>query len=283
MLDAANAPRIPLSVAEGITLRTGDMWHEWLTSQLASTGHPFMSELRLTDFMPEGWGGRADWVIFDPSRRAWVLGDIKTVTGDGMFWVERQGAKENHVWQLSAYWHALVEMGLPMLRGFFVLYWPKGPATNKEVTVEASIQECDPLDESLVRGRMEERWALTKAYLDNREKLVVEAYRRDPGSEPPYVTDLLAAPIEREQKIEWDYTAHNFAVKLVPHWSTRFCPYEDELCDCSTQGKTKIGHYDLTGEYTSRNGYEDEVPSVRPSEYQLNQRRREVAKSASES
>lgn len=271
MLDAANAPRKPKTIAEEITLKTGDMWHEWLTSQLASTGHPFMSEVRLSDFMPEGWGGRADWIIFHPGYKAWVLGDIKTVTGDGLFWVNKDGAKENHLWQLSAYWHACVEMGLPMLRGFFVLYWPKGPASDKNAVVEASIQECDPFPAEKVLPVMQDRWASTKAYLDSLE-----------GTEG-YITDALAPPIDREQKLIWDSVAKNFVVRLTPHWSTRFCPYGDDLCDCSNQGTTKIGAYDLTGEYTSRKGYEGEVPSVKPEEYQLARRRKEVAKFALES
>lgn len=275
MLSAANAPRKPRSIAEDITLKTGDMWHEWLTSQLTSTGHPFMSEIRLSDWLPEGWGGRADWLIYHPDYKAWILGDIKTVTGDGMFWVNKDGAKENHMWQLSAYWHACVEMGLPMLRGFFVLYWPKGPASDKNTVVEASVQECDPYPAEKVLPRMEERWLLTKEYLGS---VIAKGDKTTKGfSTEDYLTDALAPPIEREQKLVWDSVAKNFAVKLVPHWSTRFCPYEDELCDCSTQGTTKIGHYDLTGEYTCRKGYEGEVPSVKPSEYQLNRRRKEVA------
>ena len=278
MLDAANAPRKPRAIAEDITLKTGDMWHEWLTSQLTSTGHPFMAEVRLSDFLPEGWGGRADWIIFDPERKAWVLGDIKTVTGDGMLWVNKDGAKESHMWQLSAYWWACVKMGLPMLNGFFVLYWPKGPATSKTAVVEASIQECDPYPLEKLLPRMTERWEATKAYLDSLPEVDILGM----GTEF-YLTDALASPIEREQKLVWDSVAKNFAVKLVPHWSTKFCPFEDELCDCSTQGTTKIGHYALSGEYTSRNGYEGEVPSVKPSEGQLQRRRREVAQSATSS
>lgn len=265
MLDAANAPRKPRPIAEEITLKTGDMWHEWLTSQLHATGWPLMSEVRLSDYMPSGWGGRADWIVYAPEHKAWVLGDIKTVKGDGMFWIEKDGAKENHLWQLSAYWHACVEMGLPMLRGFVVLYWPKEAASDKNVVVEPSIQECDPFPAEKIIPVMEERAEATAIYLAS-----VRA-----GD--TFLTDALAVPIDREQKVVWDYSAKNFAVKYVPHWSTRYCPYEDELCDCSTQGTTKIGHYNLAGEYTSRKGYEDEVPSVKPTEWQLNKRRKEVA------
>jgi hypothetical protein len=279
MLDAANAPRKPRPLIEDITLKTGDMWHEWLTSQLGATGWPFMSEVRLSDYMPEGWGGRADWLLYNPARKGWVLGDIKTVTGDGVYWVNRDGAKENHLWQLSAYWHACLNMGLPMIRGFFVLYWPKGPASNKDTVVEASIQECDPYPEEKVIPRMEERWAATAVYLDSLKPSL------GPGGflTGDYVTDDLAAPIEREQKVQWDYQAKNFAVRLIPHWSTKYCPYELELCDCSTQGTTKIGHYELSGEYVSRKGYEGETPSVKPSEHDLNKRRREVARLATSS
>jgi hypothetical protein len=64
-------------------------------------------------------------VFWNADLRGFVLGDMKTIKGDGVAWIEKDGAKKEHIAQLSRYWHALVAMGLPMVKGFGVLYWPK--------------------------------------------------------------------------------------------------------------------------------------------------------------
>jgi hypothetical protein len=52
-------------------------------------------------------------------------------------------------------------------------------------------------------------------------------------------------------------------VKLVPHWSAAYCPFPDELCDCSKHGETKIGMFDVDGStYIPRKGYEEIEPVV---------------------
>jgi hypothetical protein len=270
MLDVVNAPKKPTSLVSEITMKTGDFWHEWANEQLRAIGWPFMSEVRLSDYLPEGWAGRADWVIFDPTSGGFVLGDMKTITGEGLTWINRQGAKEAHIWQVSAYWHALYDMGLPMVKGFFVLYWPKNAVKGTEIL--PSVQDVDILDRELVYAQMESRWDAVKEYIAS---LNLPSF----GEILPerYLTSKLAPPIERVQKVVWNAKQEAFDLKLVPHWTTAYCDYEDSLCDCSNQGETKIGSYDLDGNYSPRSdSYADIRPAIRPTDYQLRAKRRAV-------
>src|SRR5437764_9270415 len=48
---------------------------------------------------PEGWGGTADWIIYHPQYEAFVLGDLKTTTGEGIEVVSRS---EEHTSELQS-------------------------------------------------------------------------------------------------------------------------------------------------------------------------------------
>lgn len=272
-LRLADAPTNEREVVSEIRALHGELWHEWFHKTLEKTGYPFFHEVRLTDFLPEGWSGRADWVFWHPQYKAFVLGDFKTSRGEAMYWIEKDGAKKEHVWQMSAYWHALVEMGLPMVKGFAILYWPMNDVAGSDVILP-SVQECTPIPKEELYSEMSTRWKRCQEYL------VVT-------TEQGLLNDYLAPPIEREQKLYWSKVSKAFEVKLVPHWLSRFCPYPDELCDCNLQGTTKIGQWVFTPEhlsdtpdrwdYEARKGYEGIRPTVEPSKQDKLKREKELA------
>lgn len=271
-LRAAGAPTRPTELADDVVLMTGTMWHEFAHAALVDAGHPVMIEVKLTPWLPEGWAGTADWVFFDPDRGAFVLGDKKTIKGDGLQWVERDGVKAEHLWQLSAYWHALYDMGLPLVKGFGVLYWPKDRGTRLDTLPRPLVQDCEPLPRETVFGEMESRWAATKTYLD-----AVYPSVRIGHESPDYLNEFLAPEQERVQKVSWSKPTSTFDLKLVPHWTARYCPFPPELCGCGEQGVTKIGAFDLDGDYRPRKGYESIEPTTRPDAKDLNRRRRSIA------
>lgn len=255
MLRAVGAPSKSRSIASGIRLMHGTLWHEWFHQTLIKRGVPFFHELNLTDHMPEGWSGTADWVFWHPEYHAFCLGDLKTSKGEALYWINKDGAKNEHIWQLSAYFYALVAMGLPMVKGMGVMYWPMNDTTDGDVILP-SIQEVEPLPEDVVLGRMNTRWAEVQAYLNGEADL---------------------APVqERVQKVVWSKQQGVFNLTLVPHWSARFCDWSSEYCTCSEQGTTKIGHYTLEGEFVPREGYEDVNPLVRPTPAQYKSKQKEV-------
>lgn len=276
MLDVAGAPKLERPLTDDITMRTGDLWHEWMYETLSRTGWPFMREVKLNLWLPEGWRGRADLVIYHPEYEAFVLGDIKTAKGESMFWLDKAGAKESHIWQASAYWHALVKMGLPMLEAAFVFYWPKEGVKGQEV--EPSLQELRPIPVKTLKDEMVYRWERVQTYLKSGYWPVANAQTAHAHPDiqaglDAWLSDELEPVQERHQKVTWNAKQEVFDLKLVPDWSAAFCEYPDELCDCNTQTTNKMGEYALDGSYSPRKGYEDVEPLVYPSERDLRLRR----------
>jgi hypothetical protein len=261
------------------------LWHEWFHQTLIKRGIPFFHELNLTDHMPEGWSGTADWVFWHPEYHAFILGDLKTSKGEALFWINKDGAKDEHIWQLSAYYYALLAMGLPMVKGAGVMYWPMNDTPDGDVILP-SVQEIEPLPEEVVVGRMADRWAQTQKYVNStRRTSGIPTYSENATVPVPkglniterLLTDELAPVQERIQKVVWSRPQGVFNVVLTPHWSARFCDFGPPLCTCSDQGTTKIGHYTLEGEFVSREGYEDVNPTVRPSPAQYKYKRKETS------
>lgn len=279
MLHAAGAPRIESELISDVVLQTGTFWHRFFGEALVKEGIPFMQEVNVTPWLPEGWAGTADWIFWHPKYEAFILGDLKTTKGEAFRFIRDEGAKLEHTWQLSAYWYALEKMGLPLIKGVAVYYLPKNNTTDKSERVEPILHEFEPLPHQEVLDVMESRWAATKEYLDMvryNKSLIGDVW----GA---YVDDTLAPPQDRIQKLWWDGKAGIWNVKLVPHWSAAYCPYPNELCDCSEQGTEKIGHYapDINApgwaDYTPRKGYEDIKPEVAPDHKEINRRVNQLA------
>jgi len=156
-------------------------------------------------------------------------------------------------------------MGIPLVHGFVIYHVPINQLTKREGSpVRPHLSECTPLDRETVHGVMAERKAAVDAYL--------ETLRYGPNEPIPpkralkrYLTDALAPVQEREQKLmnAKKATPDVRDLILVPNWSTDYCPFPDELCDCRHQGTTKIGHYD-GHVYVPREGYENIEPEVTP-------------------
>lgn len=256
MLHAAGAPSRENDVVSSIILETGTLWHRRVGQILVDAGVPFMQEVKLTPWLPEGWGGTADWIFWHPEYQAFVLGDLKTTAGEALPHIEREGIKNEHLHQLSAYWYALRDMGLPLVKGLGVLYFPKNRA--KSYDTHPVVIEGQPLDEDYMMDLMKVRRELANEYL-----ISVKYRHPQMFNGELLLTDKLAPPIERVLKTVWN--AGQWDVKLVPHWSAQFCPYDDELCDCNTTGETKVGQYQAGYDeivYIPRKGYEDIEPPV---------------------
>jgi len=257
-LRAIGAPSTPRPIAQDIRLAHGTLWHEWFHAVLEKSGIEFKYELNLNEYLPPGWGGTADWLFWHPSYEAWVLGDLKTTRGEGMFFIQKDGAKDDHVWQLSAYWYALSRMGIPLIKGFGIMYWPMND-TSDAVDVTPVVAECQPIEEEVLLSTME----AIRVEVDN--------YRTVYAETGQYLNPALAKMPEREQKYYWNKARGTFDVKLVPVWYERYCEFDENLCPRS---KTeKIGEWTVNGVYLPRNGYDHIQPEVEPSTADYNKRR----------
>lgn len=273
-LRIAGAPTLTSELLSDVTLKTGTMWHEYVGRVLQGKGIPVVQELSVTPWLPNGWAGTADYLFFDPEYQAWVLADLKTMKGEGIRFVRKDGAKQEHIWQVSAYYHALVEGGFEILDRFSIIYLPKNDTPDKNDEVAPVVAECTPLPKVVVWEEMLSRWEAVEAYQEE-----LETY----SDEAPLVNEYLADPMPRVQKYWWNSKTETFEVKLVPHWSAAYCPYDDSLCDCSSQGSTKIGEWTMGGYripdsefdepwYEARKGYEDIEVEVKPTLKEIKKR-----------
>lgn len=265
-LRMAGAPRLPKTYAELVVLETGKMWHKRLAEAWERKGVRLLAEVPMAEGLPEGWGGSADFLVWDASRRGFVLYDLKTTKSAGLQYIHRDGAKTEHIWQTSCYWWALKRMGFPVLNRIGIIYLPKDEDYSLEGGAQPVMAVVKPLDEEKVLERMAEMKSAVGTYLDSLDTLGLHYMVKHPEL---FVTDALAPPMPREQRIFKNKEL--WEVKLVPHWTAMFCPYTDDLCDCghnlSGDRTTKIGHFAQEGNawiYKPRKGYEDFTPKVKP-------------------
>lgn len=267
-LDVVGAPKIESELLSEITLATGTMWHEYIHNALRSEGVPYMAEVNMTPWMPLGWGGTLDGLLLNPELNAFVLCDFKTIKGEGIYYINRDGAKDEHIHQVSLYWHAAKKMlagTAKIAKVCAVYYLPKNDTRRKDERIEPVLVDFEPIP-------LAELTAVAKLRADR-----VDAYRRSIGMGPSvivrrpesmeldeFLTDELEPVQERVQNIYFDRKTETYDVKLMPHWSAAYCPFPEELCDCNTQRPTKIGMYDEDGQYHPRPGYEQIVPTVAP-------------------
>lgn len=236
-------------------------------------------EIDVTPGLPEGWSGTADGLFWDSERKGFLLRDYKTIKGEGMRWVLKDGAKEEHLWQGSAYWHGLYVMGYPLVNEFEIFYLPQNDTAERDELIEPVTIACTPLPVELVFGLMAERWQACQVYL--KDLSTYTGGRMKPDKLDGFLRGTLAPEQPRVQKVYWNAKQKVFDVKLVPHWSAQFCPYPEELCGCSTAGTNKIGHYTLEGKYEPRKDYEEEIPMVEPTKADYKKRQKKEENAAS--
>lgn len=277
MLRAAGAPTLEPEFLSDIRLATGRFWHKHVGNYLVEQGIPFMQEVRLNKWLPEGWGGRADWLFWNEDLGGFALGDLKTMKGEAYKFIDKDGIKLEHLWQLSAYWHALEAAGIPLITGVIAYYLPMNNTQDRYEQPTPIIHEASPLPKTVVWEEMERRWAATKKYLEQLVNVFDEVSIEFPNER--FINEHLAPEQSRIQKLWWNKQRGVFDVKLVKHWSADYCPYPDELCGCNTRGQEKIGEYvleDGVAIYRPRKGYEDQTALVKPTPREVAKRWKEV-------
>jgi hypothetical protein len=254
-LEVAGAPTIERPFAQEMPLYLGTYMHELI--HRAKRGKPYMAEVDVSPWMPAGWGGTADSVEWSPKRRLFSLDDYKTTKGESLRYIELDGAKEDHKAQASLYWYALENMGLPLSDDITVWYLPKNDVGTKGLEPVAAIFK--PLPRQALHAEAAYRKRRVDEYLETLGECAFDGFIEG------WVTSELDPAQDRLQKLFYDRATETWDLKLVPHWSAAYCPFPDELCDCSAHGIEKIGMFDVDGTtYIARKGYEDVEPEVFP-------------------
>jgi hypothetical protein len=247
-LDVAGAPRVNRDIASLIRMETGTMWHTRIANRLRDQGIPVMAEVTITPWLPKGWSGTPDLFLWNPEYKAFGLIDVKTIKGDGIYWIERDGAKQEHIWQTSLYWHGAKKMGLPLIKRIGVFYLPVSEARKGSAPAKPTFVEFDPLPWETMRPVVEGRWKSVSEYLDS---LPFDPAESDDEEKSPvvYLTDKLAPVQERVFLKKANKTSGFTDVSLAPHWSAAYCEFPLELCDCSLQSTNKVGHIGPSGTF----------------------------------
>src|SRR5690242_8541182 len=111
-LAVAGAPKRPEAFVRRMPLYIGSAIHD--LAHAALKGQPYMAEVDVTPWMPDGWGGTADALRFNPETKTFRLQDYKSIMQRGIYYVLEDGAKEEHQAQASLYYYAAQDMGLDM-------------------------------------------------------------------------------------------------------------------------------------------------------------------------
>lgn len=252
-LRAAGAPEKPPELASLIKMETGTLWHGRWEKILSRRGYIAAKEIRISDYLPKGWGGRLDWMIWSIARQAFSITDLKTVEGNSIPWLELRGMKPAHKAQLSVYWHSL-NGKVPLLDGVAIAYMPISKINGESIDPIWLVE--DPIPKDVIIPELERRYEATMLYLDT---------LKEEGNES-FINPALSDPIEREQKLFKN--KNKYELKLVPSDAARWCRFPNEICDCSEQGTTKIGEWREeqrnSWKYFPRKGYEDITPLLVP-------------------
>lgn len=210
-LDLHGYPRLPKRFANQTRLDTGTYWHKRIMGWLQ--GAPAMFEVTLTPWLPEGWAGTFDILLYDAHQMDWHLKDLKTI--EDIKKVETWGIKGTNAIQTQAYAGAIAKMGLRLNPVAEVVYIPiagDGEPTTFEVPVTPEAQEMARLTMLDVQQRV-------LAYTDL----------------PPIPADL----------VHYRRTLEGVTVHGQSHMSRGFCPFHAEICGCKVESLkwTKLGTF----------------------------------------
>lgn len=265
-LAVVGAPTTDSKFVSDVRMETGTMWHRMIQDALVSEGIPFMQEVNLTPWLPKGWGGTADLLFWVPGggrdgKGGFCLRDVKTTKGEAIKFRLTEGASEEHVWQISMYYHGCVRMGLPMIRECGIYYLPMNDDYRSTEEIRPVEVVFEPLEWAVIREQSEFRNRRVEEY---KKSLDFDWRTTVPSDLTKYVTDALEPKQDRVLKTSYSKRDQKWELKLVPHWSAQFCPYPDSLCDCSTAGVTKVGEWGPTGLYMPRAGFQAVPPPPFP-------------------
>lgn len=212
-----------------VNMQTGTLWHkqveEWLKKDKTRWWELVASEVDLTDYLPNGWTGTADWVFYDKEADHCILGDLKTIKPEAV--QHLSGIKDDHLAQLSCYNFGLTKAGYTMAPELFVFYLPK----NKIWTHDVKPQQLSspPIDTiEIVMTTIKQR---------------IDSYVG--GSVP------LASMPDPVYKYTYNKLMNVFDVKSYPDWRESYtCPFDEKLCP-RTPIK-KVGHWNSDRKWVTK-------------------------------
>lgn len=230
-LEFAGNPMGQPELLDKVNMQTGTLWHkqveEWLKKDKTKWWELVASEVDLTNYLPKGWTGTADWVFYDKEADHCILGDLKTIKPESVQWLT--GIKDEHLSQLSCYNAGLTKAGYTMAPEVFVFYLPKNKVWTHKVTPQ--LLHSPPMGILAIEQAMNNTYMRVQDY-------VTTSYGLASMPDPVY-------------KYTWNKTMGVFDVKQHPDWREAYCcPFDENLCP-RTPVK-KIGHWTLQRKWVTK-------------------------------
>lgn len=198
-LDVRKHPHLPMTLSNILRLKSGTWWHDFLDQALKGT--PTMRELDLGLWLPYGWAGTCDCLLYEPSTRRWRLKDYKTT--DNMAKKLEWGLPDTYRKQINAYWTAVNEMGLDVEYECDVVMIPIAGDTNHTHTFKVDVEHpWDTITEMMVIHGM--------------------ATNGVNGEMPPIPDDLIHLRRNRQ----------GVSIHRQNHMSRLHCPFPSDVCGC---------------------------------------------------
>lgn len=219
----------------------GRLWHDAMERELKKLGAEH-TELRVSDYLPRGWGGRLDLLL--PVEDKLRIVDFKFKDANAL---HRAQLTEAYEYQLTAYYHALAgDEDLPLDDTLAIYMFNRGPYVHKGQAPYA-IHKFKPVMDKL------ELWQL----MTYRRELV-GAYKSEVKETGEYINRFLEGPHKPSQSLV-ELSAGHYELWQNPPWEVRYCEYGD-LCACGAGQRTRIGTYHHEdGEWYFNYEYEGEV------------------------
>lgn len=239
-------PEIERKWGDVAQLITGTAIHEYMhTLMLDKFGETaYRHEVTVEPIDVGGylWTGTADAVV-SVDDTTWLI-DYKTTSSNTFEYLNGR-PKDEHIMQMSAYYHLLYDSGLSSYDARCgVLYIPTSPTFNRK-WADPTFMEFEPLTYDTVYFQMD--WVGT----------CINVYKE---------ANLLPEIPDGEWSWKFDKRAKKWKFNYKPHWSTRFCPWApliDDPCGCSTSEIIVGGTYDpTTNEYALTPEGKNHVDSV---------------------
>ena len=220
-------PTLKEQAADNINAVLGRYWHDAMDRNLTALGVTD-TELRLSDDLPTGWGGRLD-ALLPLANGKFRIVDFKFKDASAL---HRASVLPAYEFQLTAYYHALADK-YPLDDTLAVIFLNRGPYIHRrEHTEPYVIHEFSPIMER------SDLWT----YMEER-KLLVDTYAAKVAEEGEYLNDLLAGPEGATQRLAEVKGKHDrWDLYLEPIYETKFCEFNNDLCQCRFDG-TRMGTY----------------------------------------
>jgi hypothetical protein len=212
----------------------GTAVHEALHAVMRDSLDYYEEELPVTVDNPlfsYTWTGTADGYM-QHEGETWLI-DYKTISGPSVDFLD--GAKPEHIWQISAYYH----FGKPVDR-LGILYLPTS-GNYKKQWAKPLFFEITPIGKEELLARMVEVEDACKEYAEM-------------GLLPPSPTG--SYKWKKRNGKSW-YRVYDLMYK--PHFTNLFCPWaglETDLCGCSLEEPRSIAVWDSDDKLTIEEGYD---------------------------